>query len=47
VDVLELLDVLFGAGDVEVVVAALPKLLLVGGLELARGLLLEDLEEDG
>jgi hypothetical protein len=37
VDVLELFDVLLHAGDVEVVVAALPELFLIGGLELAGG----------
>jgi hypothetical protein len=37
VDVLELLDVLLHAGDVEVVVAALPELFLIGGFKLAGG----------
>ena len=37
VDVLELFDVLLHAGDVEVVVAALPELFLIGGFELAGG----------
>jgi hypothetical protein len=35
VDVLHLLDVFLHTGNVEVVVAPLPKLLLVGGFELA------------
>lgn len=47
VDVLELFDILIVAGDVEVVVAALPELFLVGGFELAGGQLLEDLQEGG
>jgi hypothetical protein len=47
VDVLEFFDVLFVAGDVEVVVTALPELFLVGRFESAGGQLLEDLEEGG
>lgn len=47
VDVLKLFDVLVVAGDVEVVVAALPELLLIRGFELAGGELLEYLEKGG
>lgn len=47
VDVADLFDAFFFGVDVEVVVAALPELFLVGKFELAGDELLEDLEKGG
>jgi hypothetical protein len=46
-DVAELFDLFLRTGDIEVVIATLPELLLVGWLEFPGGELLEDLEEGG
>lgn len=47
VDIPEFFRVLLLAGDVEVVIATMPELLLVGGFEFTGGKLFEDLEEGG